>query len=202
MLHRCSLPNSILCLHDVTLGQGEETDWPAPWAAASSGRIPKDTQWPQPARTWWGVHSVCRRSSPSPTLRPKPRPSWVTCLASYQQPINVPTPKPKIQSVRMKKKKKREKVRNNSGTGWDAVWNIQSSAIVLKRLRAQHPSCPLATAIRTKPRRASHFPGLPSHPAPPIGGPCVCWPTARGMEQLATVSPGVNITNPVSALLY
>lgn len=128
-----SLLKPHFCLCDVTLGQGEETDWPARWGAVSSGKIPKDTQWPQPAPTWWGAHSVCRRSSPSPTLHPKPRPSWVTCPASYKQPINVPAPKRKIQVWGWKwggggrKKSGNEKI--NSRTGWDAMWNIQSSGM-------------------------------------------------------------------------
>lgn len=160
MLHIEKIP--IFCLHDVTLGQGAETDWPALWGAVSSGRIPKDSQWPQPAPTWWGAHSVCKRSSPSPTLRPKPRPSWVSCPASYQQPINVPKPKLKIQLWWWKHNQQRK----NSRTGWDVKYPILCD--VLKHHQAQHPSRPLTVAICTKLRRSSHFPGIPSHPAPPI----------------------------------
>lgn len=92
--------------------EGEETDWPALWGAASSGRSPKDTRWPRPAPTWWGAHSVCRRSSPSPTLRPEPRPSWVTwsCVlpATHKctQPKAIYDPGVRMKPGRNKKKKK------------------------------------------------------------------------------------------------
>lgn len=120
MLNSCKKHRDLkplFCLCDVILGQGEETDWPARWGAVSSGKIPKDIQWPQPALTWWGAHSVCRHSSPSPTLHPKPRPSWVTCPVSYQQPINVPTLKRRIQ-VRVWKQKGKKAWNGNKLEVW------------------------------------------------------------------------------------
>ena len=111
---RRSSPKASVTSHRV---EGEETDWPALWGAVSSGRIPKDTRWPQPAPTWWGAHSVCRRSSPSPTLRPKPRPSWVTwsCVlpathkctqpkAIYDPGVRMKPEGTKKKKVKMKKK--------------------------------------------------------------------------------------------------
>lgn len=167
MLHRCVRDGRrsliIFCPHDVTAGQRGETHWPAPWGALYAGRIPKDTQWWPPAPTWWGAHSVCRRSSPSTTLRPKPRPSWVSCPASYLQPINGPNTEPKIQVWWWKHEQK--------NTLQDRMGRLLKYPLlrdVLKHLRAQHPSRPLATAICTKLRRSTHFPGIPSHPAPPI----------------------------------
>lgn len=199
-LHRCLtfLPS----LHLLpSWRHREETDWPVLWGAASSRRIPKDTQWPQPAPTWWGAHSVCRRSSPSPTLRPKPRPSWVTCSSPYQQPINEANSPPQIQVWGWKQTPKRAE--EEKLQGWMGRWvkyKIHSNG--LKLLQAQHPPRPLAAAICTKLRRSSHFPGIPSHPAPPIGCPVCADPPPGGWNSWQPRARRLNITNPVSAPKY
>ncbi len=178
---------------------GGVSDWPVLWGAVSSGRIPKDIQWPQPVRTWWGAHSVCKRSSPSPTLRPKPRPSWVTCPASYQRPINVPNPKPKIQAWGWKQRQKR--VDEGKLQDWMGFYvKYPSLRDILKHLRAQHPSCPLAAAICTKLRRSSHFPGIPSHPAPPISNPVCADPPPGGWNSWQPCPWG--LTSPILLLRY
>lgn len=71
---------------------------------------------------------------------------------------------------------------------------------VLKHLWAQHPSRPLAAAICTKIRRSSHFPGIPSHPAPPISGPVCADPPPGGWNSWQPCPWG--LTSPILLVRY